>query len=176
VAAPHVISGMENRVSVSRQIPVQPGVLFGILTEPANHPLIDGSGMIREAVSDTAIAQVGDVFIMKMSNEQFGDYEMTSHVVEYEPDRLIAWEPVMSDAAREEVKANVGFRTEHRWTYELTSAADGSTLVTETYDCSRAPAWMRAATSGGELWSPAMTESLGKLEQMATEQATRPPA
>jgi uncharacterized protein YndB with AHSA1/START domain len=157
VAARHVISGMENRVSVSRQIPVQPGVLFGILTEPANHPLIDGSGMIREAVSDTAIAQVGDVFIMKMSNEQFGDYEMTSHVVEYEPDRLIAWEPVMSDAAREEVKANVGFRT-------------------ETYDCSRAPAWMRAATSGGELWSPAMTESLGKLEQMATEQATRPPA
>ena len=167
---------MENRVSVSRQIPVPAGVLFGILAEPANHPHIDGSGMIREAVSGTAVAQVGDVFVMKMNNDQFGDYEMTSHVVEYEPDRLIAWEPIMSGAAREEVKANIGFKTEHRWTYELASAADGSTLVTETYDCSRAPAWMRAATGGGELWSPAMTESLAKLEQMASGQVTRPPA
>jgi len=148
---------------------VPAGVLFGILTEPANHPLIDGSGMIREAVSGTAVAQVGDVFVMKMHNDQFGDYEMTSHVVEYEPDRLIAWEPVMSDAFQEEVKANIGFKTEHRWTYELTTAADGSTLVTETYDCSRAPAWMRAATGGGELWSPAMAESLAKLEQMAID-------
>ena len=30
---------------------------------------------------------------MKMYHEEFGDYEMNNTVVEYQPDRLIAWEP-----------------------------------------------------------------------------------
>lgn len=162
---------MENRVSVSRQIPLPAEVLFGVLTRPANHPVIDGSGMVRQALSDATVAQVGDTFVMKMHNDGMGDYEMTSHVVEYEPGRLIAWEPVMSGADREEVRGNIGNRTGHRWTYELTPAADGSTLVTETYDCSRAPDWMREAARGGDLWLPAMTESLAKLEVLASDPA-----
>lgn len=36
---------------------------------------------------------MGDVFVMKMYFTELGEYEMNNHVVEYEPDRRIGWEP-----------------------------------------------------------------------------------
>ncbi len=66
---------------------------------PVNHPLIDGSGMLREA-SDEVISGVGDVFAMKMHNGEMGDYEMSNYVVEYELNRRISWEPVLKAASR----------------------------------------------------------------------------
>ena len=64
----------------------------------ANHPLIDGSGMLREAPSDVVLSRVGDVFTMKMHNDEMGDYEMSNQVVEYELNRRIGWEPVLPSA------------------------------------------------------------------------------
>ena len=49
--------------------------------------------MLRES-SGGVISGVGDVFTMKMHNDEMGDYEMANHVVEYEPNRRIGWEPV----------------------------------------------------------------------------------
>ncbi len=80
-------------VSVSRTIGVPAEKLFDILARPASHPLIDGSGMVREASSDGIVTGVGDVFSMKMHNDEMGDYEMSNHVVQYELNRLIGWEP-----------------------------------------------------------------------------------
>jgi hypothetical protein len=40
-------------------------------------------------------------------------------------------------------------------------------LVTETYDCSRAPAWLRQAVRGGDRWVPSMTATLDKLAALA---------
>ena len=48
-------------------------------------------------------------------------YRIRSRVVEFEPDRLIAWRHF----------------TANRWRYELTPT-DGGTTVTETFDMSRA--------------------------------------
>jgi hypothetical protein len=36
--------------------------------------------------------------------------------------------------------------------------------VTDIYDCSRAPEWLRNAVKGGERWRRAMTISLNDLE------------
>jgi len=167
--APERLPCMENRVSVSRQIPVPASVLFGILAHPANHLLIDGSGMLRRALSGETITQPGDAFVMAMHNDEMGEYEMTNYVTEFEPDRLITWEPVMSAASREEDRPGIGHRGEpHMWCYELAPDTDGSTVVTEIYDCSRAPEWLRQATQGGERWVPAMAETLAKLEALAT--------
>ena len=47
--------------------------------------------MLREA-SGGVIAGVGDLVTMTMHNDEKGDYEMASHVVEYEPDCRIGWE------------------------------------------------------------------------------------
>jgi len=152
-------------VSVSRTIDVPAQELFDFLARPANHPLIDGSGMLREG-SGGLIAGVGDVFTMKMHNDEMGDYEMSNHVVEYEPSRRIGWEPVLKTASRPEDQADIGDRSEHRWAYELAPLDSRSTLVTETYDCSRAPGWLRNAVKGGARWTGSMTATLEKLDEL----------
>ena len=153
-------------VSVSRTIGVPAGKLFDFLADPANHPLIDGSGMLREA-SGGVISRVGDVFTMKMHNDEMGDYEMSNYVVELEPGRRLGWEPVLAAASRPEDQADIGDRSEHRWSYELTPLDPVSTMVTETYDCSRAPAWLRKAVKNGTRWTASMTATLEKLDVLS---------
>jgi hypothetical protein len=49
--------------------------------------------MLRGAVTTAPVSGVGDAFIMRMYFSELGDYEMNNHVVEYELDRRIGWEP-----------------------------------------------------------------------------------
>jgi hypothetical protein len=155
-------------VSVSRTIGAPAAKLFGILARPASHPLIDGSGMLREAASDAVVSGVGDVFTMTMHNDEMGDYEMSNYVVQYELNRLIGWDPVLKAASREEDRAEIGKQEPaQRWTYALVPVDADSTLVTETYDCSRAPAWLRKAVRGGERWRESMTLTLAKLDALS---------
>jgi hypothetical protein len=154
-------------VAVSRKISAPAEKLFGILARPASHPLIDGSGMLREATSDAVLTGVGDVFTMRMHNDEMGDYEMSNYVVQYQLNRQIGWEPALKAATREEDKEAIGDRAEHRWAFDLTPVDAGSTLVTETYDCSRAPAWLRKAVRGGERWRESMTITLEKLDALS---------
>jgi hypothetical protein len=153
-------------VTVSRKIGAPAEKLFDILAHPASHPLIDGSGMLREG-SAGAICGVGDVFTMKMHNDEMGDYEMSNHVVEFQLNRRLGWEPVLTAASRPEDQADIGDRSEHRWSYELTSVDSASTLVTETYDCSRAPEWLRKAVMNGTRWTDSMMRTLEKLEALS---------
>ncbi len=153
-------------VSVSRTIAVPAGRLFDFLAHPANHPLIDGSGMLRKG-SGGVISGAGDVFTMTMHNDEMGDYEMSNHVVDYEPGRRLGWEPVLKAASRPEDQAGIGDRSEHRWSYELTPLGPASTLVTETYDCSRAPQWLRKAVKNGTRWTASMTTTLEKLDALS---------
>jgi uncharacterized protein YndB with AHSA1/START domain len=149
-------------VPVSRTIKAPADKLFDIITDPANHPVMDGSGMVREWAEGTA-SGVGDVFVMKMHRDDMGDYEMANHVIEYERGRRIVWEPVPHNAPNpEEVEPG-----KYRWGYELTPLDDGSTLVTETFDCSRSPQWLREATNQGAGWIDAMTATLEKLDTLS---------
>src|SRR5580704_3891817 len=79
-------------VAVSRRICAPAHDIFQILANPVRHLELDGSGMLRGAVSTTMISGVGDVFVMKMYYSELGDYEMNNHVVDYEADRRIGWE------------------------------------------------------------------------------------
>src|SRR5262249_27106695 len=80
-------------VRVFPPIEAPAGALFGVLADPRRHLDIDGSGMLRGAASDAVINGVGDVFTMRMYYSEHGNYEMNNHVVEFEPDRRIGWEP-----------------------------------------------------------------------------------
>ena len=80
-------------VRVSRRIGASAAVIFGVLADPQRHMELDGSGMVRGAVTTAPVSGVGDVFVMKMYFSELGDYEMNNHVVEYELDRRIGWEP-----------------------------------------------------------------------------------
>jgi hypothetical protein len=153
-------------VSVSRTIHAGADRLFGILAGPGNHPVIDGSGMLTESTGGQ-ITAVGDVFTMKMHNGEMGDYEIANHVVEFELNRRLGWEPELTAASREEDKDGIGQHPGHRWSFELTPLDPGSTVVIETYDCSRAPDWLRQATKGGALWTDAMTATLAKLDELS---------
>ena len=149
-------------VSVSRTIEVPAPTLFDFLARPDNHLLIDGSGMLRKS-SGGVISGVGDVFTMTMHNDEMGDYEIANHVVAYEPNRKISWQPVLKAASRPEHQGHIGFLGEYCWTYEFTPLSATSTLVTETYDCTRAPDWLRNAVKDGTRWLAGMTATLEKL-------------
>jgi hypothetical protein len=151
-------------VAVSRRIGAPATDIFAILTDPVRHLDLDGSEMVRGAVTTGRITGVGDVFVMRMYFVALGDYEMNNHVVEYEPDRRIGWEPEAGRGHPDEG----GGRWGHRWSYQLTPAGPEETVVTEIYDCSRAPEDARQGMEDGRVWVEAMAKTLERLDKLST--------
>jgi hypothetical protein len=149
-------------VSVSRRIPASAVEIFAILADPDRHSEIDGSGMLRGAVDPKPVSAVGDVFVMKMHHHEFGDYEMSNTVVEFQPNRLITWEPARLDAEP----------WHYRWRYELVPGAGGGTDVTESFDLSHSPEAARQATHDGTVWIEAIEETLERLEHLCSRADT----
>lgn len=156
-------------VSVSRRIAAPAAVIFAILADPARHVDLDGSQMVRGAVSTKPVSRVGDVFVMRMFYPRLGDYEMNNHVVEYELNHRIGWEP---EAGRGHPDAAPGSsesaRWGQRWTYDLVPDGPDVTVVTESYDCSRAPESERIGMDNGRIWVEAMTATLQRLDDACT--------
>lgn len=113
--------GMDDRlVSESTTIDAPPAVVFAIVADPRQHPRIDGSGSVRGLISGPDRLEKGATFGVSM--KLFGlPYTIRNRVVEFEPDRLIAWRHFGA----------------HRWRYELAPTDDGGTRVTETWDATR---------------------------------------
>jgi uncharacterized protein YndB with AHSA1/START domain len=111
----------DRRISVSRVVDVPPTRVFGLLVDPANHPLLDGSGSVRASRgTGPRKLELGSRFGMDM---RLGvSYKILNTVVEFEPDRLIAWRHFSG----------------HRWRWQLRDLGDGRTEVTETFDWSTA--------------------------------------
>jgi 8-oxo-dGTP pyrophosphatase MutT (NUDIX family) len=151
-------------VSVSRRIGVPASSVFGLLSDPTRHIDLDGSGMVRGAVTDGPVTAVDDVFAMRMHFPALGDYEMENHVVAFERDRRIGWEPVAGRGHPEQGEPARG----HRWSYELLPDGPDATIVTETYDCSRVPEAARSSVAGGRLWMDAMLATLDRLDRLCT--------
>ena len=152
-------------VTVSRRIKAPAGDIFRVLADPRRHLDIDGSGMLRGAVSEVMISGVGDVFTMRMYYSEHGNYEMNNHVVEFEQDRRIGWEP---EAGRGHRDSTPAARWGHRWSFELTPDGPDATIVTETYDCSRAPEQQRAGMDDGRVWIESMAGTLERLDRACT--------
>jgi hypothetical protein len=152
-------------VSVSRRIAASAETIFGLLVDPSNHPEVDGSGMLRQGASSAVVSGLGDVFVMKMHNSQMGDYEMDNHVVEFEANRRIGWEPALHGTSRQEESS---LRNGSRWLFTLDPDGPDATIVTETYDCSGSPDMVRTAVDNGKGWIEAMTQTLAHLEETCT--------
>jgi hypothetical protein len=153
-------------VRVSRRIEAPASEIFRVLANPRRHLEIDGSQMLRGATSDAVISGVGDVFTMAMYYSELGDYEMNNHVVEFEQDRRIGWEPEAARGHRATAPGSTATaRWGHRWSFELVPDGPGATVVTEIYDCSAAPEQQRVNMQNGQIWARAMGQTLERLDQ-----------
>ncbi|MGW5433478.1 hypothetical protein ACWET9_40905 [Streptomyces sp. NPDC004059] len=154
-------------VAVSRRITAAAEDIFRILADPGRHPDLDGSGMLRGAVCDAAVSGVGDVFVMRMHYERYGDYEMINHVVEFEPDRRIGWEPRPGRGHPD--APDPGAAWGHRWIFELLPDGAGATVVTEIFDGSRMSEDKRAEVDGGRAWwQTQMASTLERLGELCS--------
>jgi uncharacterized protein YndB with AHSA1/START domain len=161
----------DSQVAVSRRIEARPEELFAILADPRNHLELDGSGMLRGAVTETPVTAVGDVFVMRMYYQPIGDYQMNNHVVEYQQDRRIGWEPESGRGHPDESTPDA--RWGQRWSFELTPDGPGATVVTHRYDCSRVPEADQAEMSGGRIWLEAMAGTLRRLDELVRDNRRR---
>jgi hypothetical protein len=154
----------EGFVSVSRRIEASAEQLFALMAHSANHPLIDGSGMVRQPAPPVTVSAAGDAFLMNMHHDRFGDYQMRNEVVEYLPTRRLVWEPIRVASLDDEEAPESG---RYRWGFEFSPDGPGATMVTESFDCTRSDGDLREAVNEGEGWRDAMTASLVKLELLA---------
>jgi hypothetical protein len=160
-------------VTVSRRICAPARDIFRVLANPVRHLELDGSGSLRGTASTAMISGVGDVFVMKMHFAHLGDYEMNNHVVEYEQDRRIGWEPEAGRGHPAAADSSEPSRWGHRWSYQLTPDGQDATVVTEIYDCSRAPAQARAQMDNGKVWAESMAKTLERLDALCAAPGNR---
>jgi hypothetical protein len=168
------MSQENKRVEVSRRMGAPAAHIFEILADPQRHMDFDGSDMLRGAVLDHPISEVGDTFTMKM-HRLGDDYLMLNYVVEFEPDRRLFWEPAPGDPSRAENDdpAKVGIPAGYRWGYILAPDGDDATVVTEVFDYGPLPedllsdggTWINGHNSMRE----SMMASLERLEKISTE-------
>lgn len=122
---------MSHRISVERVIHAPAADIFALVTDPAGHVRIDGSGMLVEAPDATPVSAVGDTFKMEMDREALGDlplgrYAVMNTVTAIESDRLIEW------AVGAEGRTPIG----HVYGFLLEPVDDSATKVTSYCDWS----------------------------------------
>jgi uncharacterized protein YndB with AHSA1/START domain len=116
-------------VSVERVIKAPPEKIFELLADAGRHASFDGSESVNHASQQSVSLSMGSKFGMAMKGRKetlFLPYRTANTVVEFEPDRRIAWQTT----------AMGGLLGGRIWRYEL-SPAEGGTLVRETWDVSR---------------------------------------
>jgi uncharacterized protein YndB with AHSA1/START domain len=114
-------------VTVERTIPAPADKIFALLRDPARHREVDGSGTVRDAKGETEPLELGTSFGMSM--KMGVPYSMVSTVVEYEPDRRIAWQTRGPGPIGKYVAGRI-------WRYEL-EPVEGGTLVKESWDITK---------------------------------------
>src|SRR4051812_47264963 len=81
-----------SRITVSRIIDAPAPEIFDVLTLPARHREIDGSGFVVSDDRTDPITAVGQEFRMNMTGEHMaGDYQTENHVTGYDKNRLVSW-------------------------------------------------------------------------------------
>jgi uncharacterized protein YndB with AHSA1/START domain len=113
-----------DRITVERTIKAPAASIFALLADAGRHREFDGSGTLRGTRQESRPLTLGTRFGMAM--HMGVGYRTSNEVVEFEPDRRIAWRTTG-------LKGLIGGRV---WRYELEPTADG-TRVSETWDVSQ---------------------------------------
>lgn len=87
----------KQRVSATRRIAANANALYAIVSDPAGHVRIDGSGMLVSAPGAVPMTTVGDTFDMAMDRRPLGDipdlaeYSVRNTVTQVIPGQLFEW-------------------------------------------------------------------------------------
>jgi Polyketide cyclase / dehydrase and lipid transport len=151
----------EERIETRRTIPAPAADVFAVLCDPQGHVSIDSSGMLQD-VEGEPVTGVGDSFVVHMDREslndfpQFGKYDVTVSIKEFEKDRLISW------TILGQIRPQIG----HVYGYLLEPTDDGAaTVVTSFYDWSDIDPKWRDAGIFPVLSEGALRATLGILDR-----------
>jgi hypothetical protein len=138
-------------VSVQATITAPAQLLFDIVADPAQHPLIDGSGTVRQT-RDGNPRRLSLDARFSMDMHLVVPYRIMNTVVEFDDGRRIAWRHFYG----------------HRWRY-LFEPVEGGTLVTEQWDARPARSRLMLAALGYANRNQAgMEATLLRLAALAT--------
>jgi uncharacterized protein YndB with AHSA1/START domain len=145
-----------NTVSVERVIKASPDKIFALVADAGEHASIDGTDSVNHASQASVPLSMGAQFGMLMRGRKetlFIPYRTNNTVIEYEPDRRIAWKTTF-------LGGRVGGRI---WRYELEAAPEG-TLVRETWDVSQdKQKWMITSGSIPQQTADGMRATLDRI-------------
>jgi hypothetical protein len=113
------------KLTVERLIRASPEVIFDVLADPSKHSLIDGSGMLQGA-NDAGATRLALGVTFGMGMKMGVRYSTVNTVVEFEENRLIAWQTGPKGKLEPYVAGRI-------WRYELEPQGD-RTLVRESWD------------------------------------------
>ena len=82
-------------VSATMVINAPAEAIFAVLSDPAQHAAIDGTGWVSAPLDSQPLTATGQIFRMSMyhPNHPDGHYQTANRVQVFDPPRTIAWEP-----------------------------------------------------------------------------------
>jgi hypothetical protein len=153
-------------VSATRRVGVPAGKLFKIVSNPAGHVDIDGSGMLVAAPDARPLTAAGETFDMDMDREPLGDipnmgkYKVRNTVTKIIPDRLFEWTVGGVD------QPPVG----HVYGWQLEPVSDNETDVTNYCDWTNISEEMRSRRAWPVVPVHMLEKSVENLERIATKE------
>ena len=154
-----------DRVSVTRRIAAPAEKIFGIVSSPAGHVEIDGSGMlVAPASGNEPLTEVGQTFDIDMDRASLGDipemgkYQVRNTVTQIVPDRLFEWGIGGKD------RPPIG----HVYGWALAPVSDTETEVTNYCDWTAIPTEYRSAREWPVVPVHMLEQSVANLERIAT--------
>jgi Polyketide cyclase / dehydrase and lipid transport len=153
-----------DRVSVTRRVAASPSAVWLIVSDPARHVDIDGSGMLQAAPDVRPLTQVGQTFDMDMDRRPLGDiptmaeYKVRCTVTQLIPERLVEW------TVRALGKPPAG----HVYGWQIEPLTHSECLVTNYCDWTNISDELRAKFRWPVVPVDRLERSVAKLIRMAT--------
>jgi uncharacterized protein YndB with AHSA1/START domain len=154
-----------DRVTATRRIAAPAHAIFLLVSDPARHVDIDGSGMLQAAPDARPLTAVGQTFDMDMDRRPLGDipnmaeYKVRCTVTQLIPDRLIEW------TVRAVGKPPAG----HVYGWEIEPLTDGESLVSNYCDWTNIGDELRARFRWPVVPFDRLENSVENLDRLATE-------
>lgn len=155
----------QESVSATLKVAAPAARIFAVLTDPAAHTAIDGTGWVQAAGDRAPLTGVGQIFRMDMYHPGHpdGEYRTANKVHVFDPQRAIGW---LTGTEDEDGHLEFGGWF---WRYDLHPVGPSETEVTLTYDWSAVPQSIREYLHFPPFGPEHLTNSLHHLAELAAQ-------